>query len=83
MSLRASIAVNVWDVWWASYKVFQDDVVEACRAFAVHHASDVFASSSIVEASEDQLLAVLGDEELGCKEIEVCVCARVCVSVSG
>jgi hypothetical protein len=66
--------VNVWDVWWASYKVFQDDVVEACRSFAVQHAYEVFASPSIVEASEDQLLAVLGDEELCCEEIEVCVC---------
>ena len=72
-------AVNVWDVWWASYKVFQDDVVEACRAFAVQHASEVFGSPSIVEASEDQLLAVLGDEELGCEEIEVCVGVGVIV----
>ena len=61
----------------ASYKVYQDVVVDACRSFAVDHASEVFASRSITEATEDQLLAVLGDEHIRCSEIEVCTVSVV------
>jgi hypothetical protein len=74
-------AVNVWETWLASVKVYQDVVVDACHTFAVDHASEVFASPSITEASEDLLLAVLGDEQTCCSEIEVCTVSVVALSV--
>ena len=64
-------------MWGVSLKVYQDEVVDACRSFAVERASEVFASRSITEATEDQLLEVLGDEHIRCSEIEVCTVSVV------